>query len=332
MKNQNSLLLFIMLLIAVSCGNLRDTDTPQGELNESEILLAYLEENGNLINSASVPALVDADYVAGMLHGNNIHIIDLRPAREYAAGHIEHSVNIEPGAILEHFEQRIEPNSFELIVLVCQNAMLSTYVNSVMLLMGYDNVVSLRYGLSSWDQEIAGRNWLDARSSHLEGRLETSPEFKNPPGRLPVINTGEISGYRILRARAKEVLAMDTEELNKGIEDVMEEPDSFYIINYWPQHLYNKGHLSSAIQYTPKSALHSDQYINTIPANRPVITYCYTGHHSGYVTAFLRLLGYDAYNLPYGANSFIYDTMQSEMGGFRSFTTGHIHGLPLSAD
>lgn len=320
----------LLLLSVTGCGSISEPSNAAAGVNESEILLAYLEENGNIINGPSVPALINADVLYSMLHASNVHVIDLRPAGEYTAGHIEHSHNVPPGSVLDHFEEHIEPNSFDLIVLVCNDAMLSTYVNGVMLILGYENVVSLRYGLSSWDEEIAESHWLEARSSHLEGRLDTGMYYKNPPGSMPGISTGERSGYAILRARAREILDTGTEEVNRSVYEVMAGPDSYYIINYWPQILYDQGHLSGAIQYSPKLSLHSDLHINTLPTERPVVTYCYTGHHSGYVTAFLRLLGYQAYNLPYGANSFIYDTMLREQGGFRSFSLEHIHNLPLS--
>jgi hypothetical protein len=40
-----------------------------------------------------------------------------------------------------------------------------------------------------------------------------------------------------------------------------------------------------------------------------VVIYCGTGHNSGFVTAYLRLFGYDAYTLKYGNNGFMYDLM-----------------------
>ncbi len=328
-KHKMQLYMFILLFMLTACSSTRQPNGPAPSKEETVELLNYLEENGNLLNSPYLPSLVNAGNLYHSLHGANIQIIDLRPADEFAASHIEHSVNVRPSGILNHFEQVIDPGSFDFIVLVCPNAMLSAYVNSVLLLLGYDNVLTLRFGLSSWDHGIAEGHWLAALSSHLEGKLETQPIPKPPAGELPAIGTGETNGYRILRARATKILNARLDEINVSLEEVTDDPEKYFLINYWPEVLYNSGHLPGAIQYTPKTSLHTTQHLKTLPADQPIAIYCFTGHHSAYVTSFLRLLGYDAYNLPYGANSFIHNTMYTTQGGFRAFTEESVHHFPL---
>ncbi|MDR4987841.1 MAG: rhodanese-like domain-containing protein [Bacteroidales bacterium] len=324
------LLLLSIAVMLYSCGKPRKAAEIQPSVAETEMLLQYLEENGNLINSEAIPALISAADLHEQLVANNIHIIDLRPAADFESGHISHSVNVQPGDILDYFEQRIEPGSFDQIVLVCPNAQLSAFVNAVLLFLGYDNVHALRFGLSSWDQEIAERHWLAALSNHLEGQLETTGYPKNDPGVLPAIATGKTHGYQILRARAKEVLDTSFEDLGRTLQDITTAEDPVYLANYWPESLYNRGHLPGAIQYTPKVSLHSAEDIRTLPADRAVVMYCFTGQHSSYVTAFLRLLGYDAYSLAYGANSFIHNTMVTTQPPGRSFTEERIGHFPLA--
>ncbi len=322
----------LIFIIAAGCTGSRQQEQPAPSTEETAILIEYLEENGNLINSPMIPALINADDVYRSLHGNNIHIIDLRPPDEFSAGHIEHSVNIRPSGILDYFEQVIDPDAFGVIVLVCPDAMLSAQVNAILLLLGYQNVATLRFGLSSWDRDIAEKHWLAVISSHLEGHLETKANPKRAAGSLPAISTGETKGYPILRARARELLSKDLSAFNKNVAEITEHTGVFYKINYWPVTLYNQGHLPGAVQYQPKSSLHTTQALHTLPADQPIVIDCYTGHHSAYVTAFLRLLGYEAYNLAHGANSFDHHTMYTTHGGFRSFVEEHIHHLPLAGD
>ena len=42
---------------------------------------------------------------------------------------------------------------------------------------------------------------------------------------------------------------------------------------------------------------------NTIPTDKPVIVYCYSGQTASQVLGVLRLLGYEAYNMPGGMGS-----------------------------
>lgn len=320
--------IFLMFLLG-ACSSSRQPSEPVPTVEETESLLRYLEENGNLLNSPHLPALINAEDLHRSLHARNIHVIDLRPLAQFQAGHIEHSTNVRPAKIMDHFEQVIDPASFDFIVLVCNDAMTSGVVNAVLLMLGYDNVMSLRYGLSSWDQGIAEQHWLAARSSHLTEQLERQTNPKAPAGQLPALGTGESTPYRILRARARELLAGALTTWQVSADQVHNSPDDYYHLSYWPESLYLDGHIRGAIQYTPKSSLQSHTYIRTLPTDRPVVTSCYTGQHSSYVTGFLRLLGYQAYNLPYGANSYIHDTMRETQGFFRYFTEEHVHGFPL---
>lgn len=328
MLRKVSLVIIVAALLA-GCGKTVEEDTLQPSVLETELLVNYLETNGNFLNSPAIPALIGAQDVYNQLIASNIHIIDLRPEEEFNAGHIMHSVNVTPDNILKHFERHIDPAGFDYIVLVCNNAMLSGFVNALIIFLGYDNVYTMRFGLSSWDQEIAKENWLAAISDHLEGKLETKAHPKNPAGELPAISTGQADGYNILRARAIKVLQSDINALNLTLEEVTSRADDFHKIKYWPEVFYNQGHLPGTIQYTPKSSLQSDAYLNTLPTNQPILVSCYSGHHSAYVTAFLRLLGYDAYNMVYGSNAYIHTTMKTTQSDTRFFTEAHVRNFPL---
>ncbi len=322
--------LALALLLLAGCGKDRQADEPVPSVAETELLLAYLEDNGNLLNSEYIPALIDADAVYQRLVAQNMHVIDVRPAEEFAAGHIAHSLNVTPEDILHHFEQRIQPTSFEQIVLVCNDAMLSGYVAAVLTFLGYDNVAALRFGLSIWDEEIAKQHWLAVLSDHLHEKQETTYNPKSPAGQLPALATGHNLPYHILRQQAKELLKNHSEGYAITIAELMENPNDYYIINYWPEPLYNRGHLPGAIQYTPKASLHSSAYLNTLPIDKPVVLYCFTGNHSVYASVFLNLLGYEAYSLMHGANSFIHSTIRETEGPGRWFTEDRVLGLPLS--
>ena len=49
--------------------------------------------------------------------------------------------------------------------------------------------------------------------------------------------------------------------------------------------------------------------LTTLPTDKSIAVYCYTGQTSAFLTAYLRLLGYDAKSVLYGTNAMIYDQM-----------------------
>lgn len=84
-------------------------------------------------------------------------------------------------------------------------------------------------------------------------------------------------------------------------------------MNYWsPAQYADPGHLPGAIQYTPKESMKLAACLKTLPTNKTIVVYCYSGQTSAALTAYLRLLGYDAKSLVYGTNSMIYNTMVSD--------------------
>lgn len=301
-----------LLIFFVGCTPAPTRQAPPPSEEETAILLAYLEgPGGDLLNSGDVPSLLTPEEVLQGLTATNQLVIDLRPDSLFLAGHIEHAVNVRPDGILHYFEQLIEPNGFERIVLVCSNAMGSAYVNGILRYLGYANVYTLRNGLSAWRTEIAADYWLPAMSAHMEGKLETRPHPKNPAGPLPEIATGKSTGYEILRARAAYLLAERAGKMEVSAAALIANPADYYLVNYWPKSLYDEGHIEGSVQYTPRTSLHSEADLFTLPAERPIVIWCYTGHTSAFVVSYLNLLGYEAYNQIYGANAFIHDSMHA---------------------
>jgi rhodanese-related sulfurtransferase len=49
--------------------------------------------------------------------------------------------------------------------------------------------------------------------------------------------------------------------------------------------------------------------LKTLPTDKSIVVYCYTGQTSASTAFILRTLGYDAKSLSYGANAMFYDTM-----------------------
>jgi rhodanese-related sulfurtransferase len=323
-----SVIIIAAFTVLLSCGSSNKKESIE-LINQSSRLLDYLEENGNLVNSSSVPALIDATEVFQNLKGKNFLIIDLRREDIYKEGHIENSVNVRPENILNYFEKVIEPSSFEKIVLVCPNSFLSGHVNFALMVLGYNNVYTMRYGLSSWNEEAAKHYWLESISSHLEDKLDKTTYSKPEKGELPIIETEEKITFNILRTRVSEVLNVSLKDVVVSHKELLEDPDKYFIICYWPDALYEKGHLPGAIQYTPKQSLTKEKDLLTLPTNKPIAVYCYTASHSAFVASYLRILGYDAYNVEYGANAFINNTMVNTQTFNRGFKEDHINNFPL---
>ncbi len=292
--------------------------------NENETLVRFLEQSGNFINNKRIPTLISAEDVRANL--KNYLIIDVRRHDDYIYGHINGAVNVTPDNLISYMKKNVAAGTYEKIVLVCYAGHLASFSAMALQLLGYSNVYSMKWGMSAWDVNTAKSKWLKRISDKYSSALETTDNPKLPKTTLPEIKTGETLGYDILEARADSVL--NRLRVTIGIDKVMENPSEYYIINYWPEYNYKKGHLPGAVQYDPKLSLVRDADLLTLPTDKPIVVYCYTGQHASFVAAYLQILGYDAYALAYGANSFMHSKLTSLKIG-HAFDKSQIKNYPV---
>ncbi|MFA5328210.1 MAG: rhodanese-like domain-containing protein [Prolixibacteraceae bacterium] len=317
--SQFALVILISLLVSCSGGGNKAKKTEskesakvelkQVEVNpEAKKLLQYLEETGDYVNSRNFPSLIKASAVHEALSGN-IKIIDLRNKNAFANGHIKGAVNVDFSQIPDYFTNKIKPFGFDKIVLVCYDGQISSYATSLLRLMGYGNVYAMRWGMSSWNKDFAKDSWENSVSDKFEGKLELTENEPDPLADFPLMNTGKSTGEEILSARFNSLFAAGTSDIFTNAEDVFDQPKNFYIINYERKDKYDSGHIPGAVRYKPNGTLGIVSEMESIPSDKEVAVYCGTGHNSGFVTAYLRLFGYNAKTLMYGNNAFMHGKM-----------------------
>jgi rhodanese-related sulfurtransferase len=327
-----SILVMVMAIIFAGCspsGNktpekMKVPAAPEIRVNnEAMILLKYLEEAGDYVNSRNFPSLIKASVVNKEL-GANTHIIDLRKPDLFRKGHINGAVNVPLEGLPDYLETKIKPFTFGKIILVCSTGQVSGYAASLLRLTGYGNVYAMRWGMSAWNKESAKDGWLKGISSAYENRLDTTTVPPAPAADLPMLNTGKTTGEEILATRFRKVAAEGSDVAMITAEEVFAHPENYYIINFERKDKYDSGHIPGAVRYKQNSTLGILSEMETIPAGRTIVVYCGTGHNSAFATAYLRLFGYDAKTLIYGNNGFMHNKMVKEKAA--------LSWLPFSAE
>jgi rhodanese-related sulfurtransferase len=342
MKTQSKFLLLTILsisLLFVGCRNnpdnkqLTNNDLQKQEqkttqkVDEFSKLVNYLETNGDFINSPYVPALIGADKVKENLDNPRFLVLDIRKPQDFEEAHIKSAENVKFYDLINYFENEISPQDYDKIVLVCYSGQTASYGAGILNLLGYDNVYAMKFGMSSWDLKNAKKAWLKNISDKYVDKLETRENTKRAPGQYPVVYTGEKEPKDILLKQAQKALDDPFKSRLISADEVFNNPDKYYIINYWPKEKYLAGHIPGAVQYTPKKTLSTKTYLNTLPVDKPIVVYCYTGQHASFVTSFLNILGYDARILKYGANSFMHKKLLEKK--WHPFTKKAIHNYPV---
>jgi hypothetical protein len=180
----------------------------------------------------------------------------------------------------------------------------------------------MKFGMSSWNSTFAGP-WNNNIGNTYATQFTATATDKNPAGTLPELTTGKSDPQEILEARVNALLLEGFDPAKVTNATVFGNLTGYYIVNYWPLAQYNDpGHIPGAVQYTPKESIKLSADLLTLPTDKPVVVYCYTGQTSAFLTAYLRLIGYDAKSLLYGANGMIYDVMTT--AGMTTFKTTDI--------
>ena len=194
-------------------------------------------------------------------------------------------------------------------------------------LMGYTDVYSLKWGMSSWNSATAGP-W-----NNNTGDTLNNPESIPNNGDL-VMNAFPVLTEDEATVVEERVAAMLTGGF-QGVmyDDIKDNLEDYFVINYFGEADYlgigddgTPGHIPGAFQFTPYSSMGIDEMLGNIPADKTVVVYCWSGQHSSQVTAYLNMLGYEALSLKFGSNNL-----------FHSVLTGHkwsaaqINEFPLVA-
>jgi rhodanese-related sulfurtransferase len=246
-----------------------------------------------------------------MVAGTPLYIIDIRSSDDFTnLGHIDGAVNVVANDILDHVESAKLDKDTKIVV-VCYSGQTAGWATSVLRLNGYINAFSMKWGMCSWHEDFAG-SWQTNISNQYSAFFENDVIPKGETDDLPDLDTGEETGQAIFDARCDAVMTEGFGAAKISNATVFANPNDYYIVNYWGEADYTLyGHIPGAMQYQPKESMAYDVDLTTLPTDKTIVVYCWTGQTSAFLSAYLRILGYDAKSLLFGANGMIYDELDA---------------------
>ena len=301
--------LIIPLLTLNSCKKDKP-DAPDVDPSLSfKALKTYLMNNNMDIPNVLDGWITTADAVNTlMIDGddtNDYYIIDLRSAVHYGEGHIAGAVNATLGTLLN----QASSSGGKPILVACYTGQTASHAVVALRLSGYPTAKVLKWGMAGWNSAYKGSwdggtgdngatNWTAAPGNIAGNNNHGDPQY----------TTTATDGAAILAERVAAMLAGGF----KGVTGatVANTPSNYFINNYWGgADIEHYGHITGAHAILPLT-LAGGEYVN-LDYSKPVVTYCWTGQTSSMITAYLTVLGYDAYSLKFGANSLIHSTLTS---------------------
>lgn len=289
-------LLMLPMLILTSCDRGDDpvvNSTPAFTLLKEEVLKKDIDLDKILNGFVLAPA--------NETEVSSYYIMDIRSATDFANGRIAGAKNVPFANILtDAVNAGTKP-----ILVVCYTGQTATYATTLLRMYGYPTTKALKWGMSGWNSTFAA-SWNNAIANPAQGHSNwtSAAAPANMTFTDPVISSTLTTGDAILKARIESVVAAGFTPATVKATDVLNTPNNYFINNYFSATDYSGfGHINGAYRIQPLT-LAANNHLNINPAsNAKVVTYCYTGQTSAAITAWLRVLGYDAYTLTFGMNA-----------------------------
>ncbi len=298
-------------------------------------------EHGNFINTKQFPPVVSAQSVLD--NGKDWLLIDIRSPEAYEAGHINGAYNVPKDKVLDFLTKTQKAAAYPKVVFICYSGQMASYVTGITRYAGFDNTYVMLYGMAGWNSQFSGilkKGFGDRYPEMIvkaTDKAEAIPEHNNESvihkgidlsklpklsKKLPSILISE-RAHQLLKQPRPEFLLKDDEYFPALKKDI----NAYYSIFYIPKPKYYAAHVKGSVQFTPRKDLSLDTRLTEIPADKPVVVYCKTGHTSGNATAYLDMLGYKAHSLMFGAGGFMYSLWKQK--GWMGDISNGINDFPV---
>lgn len=283
------ILAFVPALILTSCKKDNDESTFDAQKALTTYLVANNLDINTIIGGFVMGAPADGDVSAK-------YVIDIRTADEFAQGHILNAHRSDLKDILTEAAKADKP-----ILVVCKSGQTATHAVALLRLSGYPDAQALKWGMSGWNTSLD--IWSSNIGSIAEGNANwvSTAAPTNLTFESPKFSSADTIPANILKARVSAVL----EEGFKTVQpaDVLANPGNYFINNYFSETDYTGfGHVNGAYRINP--LLVGEGQVNYLDPSKEVLTYCYTGQTSAAITAYLRVIGYNAKSIMWGMNRF----------------------------
>ncbi len=319
MKNLLKILFAVVLFGALFTTSCKKDDVEPDPVEENEnfaTLKTYLTGNSmdlsDVLGSGATSFITTASNVYTINTdadpNNDFYIIDIRESVHFTTSHIENSVNSTLADILT------TADGHDNIAVLCYTGQTACYAVTALRLSGFPTAKAIKWGMSGW----SGTNGTDKWTDNVGDAGTNSSNWAAAPGDLgtitnygdPVLNTSATDGPGILKEQVTKVLDGGFAAAAVTNASVLDKPSDYYINNFWmAEDVEHYGNIKTAVRVKPLT-LAGGEYKNYNPAAKAV-TYCWTGQTSALVTAYMRIVGYNAFSLKFGANGMVHTALNS---------------------
>ena len=224
------------------------------------------------------------EFIEKVKASEDMTIIDIRSVEDYAAGHVKGAVNMPWGPAISEGLSSIPAD--KPLYVYCYTGQTAGQAVTTLNIAGFDaRSVNLGWNLGISkvegvaDVTVTDAAVLTAGVTMINADVQTALDAYYAG--LATIADAKYKNYKV------------SEDDLKAMVDAKD--SSIYILSVRGAKDYNKGHVDGATNI-PFAKGMANQF-SSLPKDKTIVVYCYTGQTAGQVTAGLRLMGYDAVSL-----------------------------------
>ncbi|WP_273322568.1 rhodanese-like domain-containing protein [Vallitalea guaymasensis] len=265
-----------------------DANAPLGWSNKGyEVVADGVVEAGVNSYFANMPEHIykinQKEFIEKVKADEDMVIVDIRTAEDYKKGHVKGAYNAPWGpAIAENITKISQDKD---VYIYCYSGQTAGQAVMTLNLAGI-NARSVNLGFNFGISKVEG---------YEDVIEETVNEFGSETYDVPEEVKAALTAYYNGLADVKETKFKNYKVSEENLKAMIDDKEDFYLLSIRSAKDFEEGHISGA-NNIPWGAGMEKQF-GTLPKDKPVVVYCYTGQTAGQTVAALRLLGYDAVSL-----------------------------------
>lgn len=277
------LLLVVMIISVVGCGK---KDDSKNSMNLSNSTSVSIEEDINkyFANKPNHNYKIKQDeFIAKVKANEDMIILDIRSDKDYKKGHVKGAINVPWGpAIAENLTKISQDKD---VYVYCYSGQTAGQAVMTLNLAGI-KAKSVNLGFNFGISKVEG---------YEDVKEETVNEFGTDTYDVPSEVQTALTNYYNGLEDVKDTKFKNYKVSEDNLKAMIDSKEDFYLLSIRSEKDYNEGHIEGANNIPWGAGMETK--FSTLPKDKKVVVYCYTGQTAGQTVAALRLLGYDAVSL-----------------------------------
>jgi rhodanese-related sulfurtransferase len=227
----------------------------------------------------------EVDFLDKVKAGEDMVVIDIRSAADYEVSHVKGAINLPWGgtAISDGLKSIPQDKDVFIYCVSGQTAgqavmtMNIAGINARSVNLGYKFGISKTEGYSDLINETTA-NVFGSETYAIDAEIQ-----------------GAIDAYYAGFATVKETQYASYMVAEENLATMIDMNEDFYLLSIRKAEDYAKGHIKGAVNVPFNNELINN--LGSVPKDKKIVVYCYSGQTAGQTVAAMRLLGYDAVSL-----------------------------------